>query len=132
MKKKATALATGKSKVPLIDSLIAAPKSTVDTIFFLTDGDPTIGKTVDLAEIRDEVRRVNVGSKPFSLAVRQDGSILVVEAGDNTLSLYSADFQKLAEVKAGKGLQDIALSSDESLAYVTSERDHRVLVFQIR
>jgi HEAT repeat protein len=30
-----------------------------DTIFFLTDGEPTVGKTVDMFEIRREVRRVN-------------------------------------------------------------------------
>ena len=31
----------------------------VDTIFFLTDGEPTAGKTVDMVEIREEVNRVN-------------------------------------------------------------------------
>jgi len=31
----------------------------VDTIFFLSDGEPTVGKTVDMLEIREEVRRVN-------------------------------------------------------------------------
>jgi|GEM_PF-615334 len=30
-----------------------------DTIFFLTDGEPTVGKTVDMLEIRREVQRVN-------------------------------------------------------------------------
>ncbi|HTE06915.1 MAG TPA: vWA domain-containing protein, partial [Planctomycetota bacterium] len=31
----------------------------LDTIFFLTDGEPTVGRTVDMREIRNEVRRVN-------------------------------------------------------------------------
>ena len=31
----------------------------LDTIFFLTDGEPTVGKTVDMNEIRREVQRVN-------------------------------------------------------------------------
>ena len=35
------------------------PKEPIDTIFFLTDGDPTVGKTLDMGEIREEVRRVN-------------------------------------------------------------------------
>jgi hypothetical protein len=37
----------------------AAPKNPLDTIFFLTDGEPTVGKSVDMREIRGEVRRVN-------------------------------------------------------------------------
>jgi len=37
----------------------ATPKSPLDTIFFLTDGEPTVGKSVDMREIRNEVRRVN-------------------------------------------------------------------------
>jgi HEAT repeat protein len=36
-----------------------APKSPLDTIFFLTDGEPTVGKSVDMNVIRQEVRRVN-------------------------------------------------------------------------
>ncbi|HEX5011909.1 MAG TPA: HEAT repeat domain-containing protein [Planctomycetota bacterium] len=35
------------------------PKNTYDTVFFLTDGEPTVGKTVDMYEIRREVQRVN-------------------------------------------------------------------------
>jgi hypothetical protein len=31
----------------------------VDTIFSLTDGEPTVGKSVDMLEIRQEVARVN-------------------------------------------------------------------------
>jgi hypothetical protein len=34
-------------------------RNAYDTIFFLTDGEPTVGKTVDMFEIRREVRRVN-------------------------------------------------------------------------
>lgn len=34
-------------------------KNKVDTIFFLTDGEPTAGKVVDMEEIRSAVRRVN-------------------------------------------------------------------------
>jgi HEAT repeats/von Willebrand factor type A domain len=35
------------------------PRNTYDTVFFLTDGEPTVGKTVDMFEIRREVQRVN-------------------------------------------------------------------------
>ncbi len=34
-------------------------KTPVDTIFFLTDGEPTVGKTTDINKIRAEVRRAN-------------------------------------------------------------------------
>ena len=39
--------------------VISAPRSPLDTIFFLTDGEPTVGKSVDMGEIRREVQRVN-------------------------------------------------------------------------
>ncbi len=34
-------------------------RTPLDTVFFLTDGEPTVGKTVDMNEIRREVLRVN-------------------------------------------------------------------------
>ena len=39
--------------------VLRPPKDPLDTIFFLTDGEPTVGKTVDMREIREEVKRVN-------------------------------------------------------------------------
>jgi len=38
-------------------------KEEVDTIYFLSDGQPTVGKTVDQREIRQAVRRVNLVRK---------------------------------------------------------------------
>jgi len=41
------------------DYVTAPSRSHLDTIFFLTDGEPTAGKSVDMFEIRREVQRVN-------------------------------------------------------------------------
>jgi HEAT repeat protein len=41
------------------NAFVTKIKDPVDTIFFLTDGEPTAGKTVDMVEIREEVARVN-------------------------------------------------------------------------
>ena len=60
----------------------------VDTIFFLTDGEPTVGKTVDMSEIREEVKRVNA-FRGVQLHVIYVGAF----GGD--------DFRKLAEDNGG-------------------------------
>jgi hypothetical protein len=39
--------------------VITRPDSPLDTIYFLTDGEPTVGDTTDMHQIRSEVRRVN-------------------------------------------------------------------------
>ena len=41
------------------DAASRPPKTPVDTVFFLTDGEPTVGRSVDMNVIRGEVRRVN-------------------------------------------------------------------------
>jgi hypothetical protein len=66
-----------------------------DTIFFLTDGEPTVGKTVDMFEIRREVRRVNqyrgvqihviyvgeVGGQEMSDLAHENGGVFVKIGG---------------------------------------------------
>ncbi len=73
----------------------ATAKSAVDTIFFLTDGEPTYGKSVDMGEIRREVRRVNayrgiqihviyVGEfrgEEFELLAHENGGVFVAVGG---------------------------------------------------
>lgn len=39
--------------------VITRPDTPLDTIFFLTDGEPTVGEITDMHKIRAEVRRVN-------------------------------------------------------------------------
>ena len=85
---------------------------------------------VDLLDFK-EVRRVSVGSKPFSIAVSEDGLVFVVETGDNMLSVYSADFEEITSVKVGKHPIDIELSLDDRFAYITAEEDNRVFVYEI-
>lgn len=70
------------------NALVTRSKSPVDTIFFLTDGEPTVGETVDMIEIRGEVRRVNA-YRGVQLHV-----IYVGAYGGN-------DFQRLAEENHG-------------------------------
>ncbi|MDG2149142.1 MAG: HEAT repeat domain-containing protein [Planctomycetota bacterium] len=67
----------------------------VDTIFFLTDGEPTVGKTVDMVEIREEVARVNAfrgvqihviyvgafGGKDFKQLADQNGGVFISIGG---------------------------------------------------
>lgn len=60
----------------------------IDTIFFLTDGEPTVGKTVDMHEIRQEVRRVNA---------YRGVQLHVIYVG----AFGGKDFQKLAEENNG-------------------------------
>src|SRR6185436_2389714 len=45
--------------VDVADAASKPPKTPLDTIFFLTDGEPTVGRSVDMNVIRQEVRRVN-------------------------------------------------------------------------
>ncbi len=60
----------------------------VDTIFFLTDGEPTVGKSVDMSEIREEVARVNAF---------RGVQIHVIYVG----AYGGTDFQKLADDNGG-------------------------------
>lgn len=75
--------------------LVTSSRSTVDTIFFLTDGEPTVGKTVDMSEIRQDVRRVNTfrgvqlhviyvgayGGKDFRLLAEENNGVFVAVGG---------------------------------------------------
>lgn len=45
--------------IDIADAASRPPKTPVDTVFFLTDGEPTVGRSVDMNVIRGEVRRVN-------------------------------------------------------------------------
>jgi hypothetical protein len=65
-----------------------APKSPLDTVFFLTDGEPTVGKTVDMFEIRREVQRVNA---------YRGVQIHVIYVGE----IGGEDFEKLAHENRG-------------------------------
>ena len=85
---------------------------------------------MDLIDLK-EVRREKVGSKPFSIAVNQNGFIFVVESGDKTLSLFSPDFEKISSVTVGDSPIDVELSLDGRFAYVTAEQDNRVFVYEI-
>ena len=85
---------------------------------------------VDLIDLR-EVRRVRVGSKPFSVTVDSKGFVYVVESGDNQFSVFSADLNKIMSVQVGKNPIDIQLSLDNRFAYVTAEKDNRVLVYEV-
>jgi hypothetical protein len=69
-------------------SFVTKSTSAVDTIFFLTDGEPTVGETVDMAEIREEVRRVNA---------YRGVQLHVIYVG----AYGGTDFRKLAEENGG-------------------------------
>ncbi len=83
-----------ESKGPA-DFVTNSPKSPLDTIFFLTDGEPTIGKSLDMTVIRREVRRVNefrgvqlhviyvgeFGGDDFKVLARENGGVFVAIGG---------------------------------------------------
>jgi len=54
-----------------------------------------------------------------------------VESGDNSLSLFSPDFEKVSSVEVGDRPIDVELSPDGRFAYVTAEQDNRVFVYEI-
>ena len=85
---------------------------------------------VDLLDLR-EIRRVKVGSRPFSIKVGPKGRIFVVETGDKQIGVYDSNFKPLTSLKAEKKPVDVAISKDGRFAYVTDELDNRVLVFQL-
>lgn len=76
-------------------SFVTGASNPVDTIFFLTDGEPTVGETVDMVEIREEVRRVNAyrgvqlhviyvgayGGKDFRKLAQENGGVFVAVGG---------------------------------------------------
>ncbi len=86
-----TALGEEVEEGERLDGFVLEPGNDIDTIFFLTDGDPTIGKTVDMLEIRGEVSRVNayrgvqihviyvgaVGGKDLQLLATENGGMFV-------------------------------------------------------
>jgi YVTN family beta-propeller protein len=109
------------------DGLALSPDG--NTLYVSNSGSHDVS-IVDLLDLK-EVRREKVGSKPFSIAVNQNGFIFVVESGDETLSLFSPDFEKVSSVKVGDRPIDVELSPDERFAYVTAEQDNRVLVYEI-
>jgi hypothetical protein len=77
------------------NAFVTSSKDPIDTIFFLTDGEPTVGKTVDMDEIREEVRRVNsyrgvqihviyvgsYGGKEFRLLAEENSGVFVSIGG---------------------------------------------------
>ena len=109
------------------DALALSPDG--NTLYVSNSGTHDIS-LVDLIDLK-EVRREKVGSNPFSIAVNQNGFIFVVESGDNTLSLYSPDFEKVTSVKIGDRPIDVELSPDGRFAYVTAEQDNRLFVYEI-
>lgn len=76
-------------------AFVTDSKDPIDTIFFLTDGEPTVGTTVDMGEIRAEVRRVNAfrgvqlhviyvgafGGKDFRTLAEENGGVFVSIGG---------------------------------------------------
>lgn len=110
------------------DALALSPDR--NTLYISNSGSHDVS-IVDLIDLK-EVRRKKVGSKPFSIAVNRNGFVFVVESGDETLSLFSPDFEKVSSVKAGDRPIDIELSPDERFAYVTAEQDNRVFVYEIQ
>jgi hypothetical protein len=90
-----TALGEDVKKSPGAGFVTDAAKSPLDTIFFLTDGEPTVGKTVDMNVIREEVRRVNefrgvqihvifvgeFGFEDFEKLARENGGLFVAIGG---------------------------------------------------
>lgn len=72
-----------------------AEREPVDTVFFLTDGEPTVGEMVDMVRIRSEVRRVNqykgvqihviyvgtFGGEDFERLAEENGGIFVSIGG---------------------------------------------------
>ncbi|GJM20426.1 MAG: hypothetical protein DHS20C15_03410 [Planctomycetota bacterium] len=71
--------------------LVTELSDPIDTIYFLTDGEPTVGVTTDMNEIRDEVRRLNGfrgvqlhviyvgthGGGQFKLLAEENGGVFV-------------------------------------------------------
>ncbi len=81
----------GKPKTGSGEYVLETTANDYDTIFFLSDGEPTVGKTVDMFEIRREVQRVNAyrgaqihiiwvgefGGEDFEHMARENGGIFV-------------------------------------------------------
>ena len=81
--------------VDVADAASKPPKTPLDTIFFLTDGEPTVGRSVDMNVIRGEVRRVNqyrgvaihviyvgeFGGEDFEDLAHENGGIFVAIGG---------------------------------------------------
>ena len=109
------------------DGLAISPEG--DFLYVANSGTDDFS-VVDLIEL-NETRRVKVGSKPFALTVGSDGSIFVVESGDNQLSIFSPSFEKIMSVSVGKNPIDVKLSPDNRFAYVTVERDNRIVVYEL-
>ena len=85
---------------------------------------------IDLLDL-EEVRRVRVGNRPFSLDVDSSGRVYVVESGDNTVSVFSPDLEKIGSFPVGKGAIDVDVTRDGRYAFVTAEKANRLFVFEI-
>lgn len=81
----------GKRKRGKPRELVTELDDPIDTIYFLTDGEPTVGVSTDMNEIRDEVRRLNGlrgvqlhviyvgthGGSQFKLLAEENGGVFV-------------------------------------------------------
>ncbi len=101
-----------------------------NTLYVANSGSNDIS-VVDLID-NTEKKRVPVGKSPFSLSVTNSGKLLVVETGDNSVSVFNPDLQKAASIKVGKQPIDVCLSSDDKFAFVTLEKDNKLAVLQLQ
>jgi YVTN family beta-propeller protein len=99
------------------------------TIYVANSGTNDVS-LIDFLDLK-EIRRAKVGKKPFSLTVDNQGRVFVVETQDKAITIYDSEFKKVGSFQAKKKPVDIKLSQDNRLAFVTDEKDNRLLVFDI-
>ena len=98
---------------------------------YVTNGATNDLSVLDLLDL-EETQRIRVGSKPFSVVVDKKGRIFILESGDNSVSILDSDLKKIGSFSVGQKSVDIDLSLDGRLAFVTSEKNNRLHVFEIR
>ena len=86
---------------------------------------------IDLLELK-ETRRVRLGNRPFSLTIDSKGRIFVVESGDNIVSVFDTELEKIGSFSVGKGSLDIDVSHDNRHIFVTAEKENRLFIFEIQ
>ena len=85
----------------------------------------------DLLELK-ETRRERLGNRPFSLTIDSKGRIFVVESGDNIVSVFDTELEKIGSFSVGKGSLDIDVSHDNRHIFVTAEKENRLFIFEIQ
>ena len=106
--------------------IMAAPATrsenvVVPSVYVVNSGDGTVS-LVDLKQLK-ELRKIDVGSDPYGIALTQDGKTLVVGVeGEGKLKFFDTkDFKQKGELPIGKMFHDHMMLTKDGKHFLVAE-----------